>query len=114
MSEAVTLGSTDEGDWVSYFSNYGRCLDLFAPGGDIVSADYESDTGSTILGGTSMATPHAAGALALYLEGHPNATPQEARDAVVRAAQPGVISDPGPGSPNLLLDVTALGRLGSG
>ncbi|WUH98476.1 S8 family peptidase [Spirillospora sp. NBC_00431] len=112
VSEAVTLGSTDEGDWVSYFSNYGRCLDLFAPGGDITSADAWSDTGSTVLGGTSMATPHAAGALALYLEGHPDATPLESRNAVVNAAQRGVISNPGSGSPNLLLNVTALGALG--
>ena len=109
VSEAVTLGSTDEGDWVSFFSNYGRCLDLFAPGNDITSADYESDTGTAVMGGTSMATPHAAGALALYLENHPTATPQESRNAVVKAAQPGVISDPGAGSPNLLLNVTALG-----
>ncbi|MFI0486234.1 S8 family peptidase [Actinomadura sp. 9N215] len=109
VAEAVTLGSTDEGDWVSYFSNYGRCLDLFAPGGDITSASNDSDTGSTVLGGTSMATPHAAGALAIYLEGHPTATPQESRNAVVNAAQRGVISDPGSGSPNLLLNVTALG-----
>ncbi|MFC6879454.1 MULTISPECIES: S8 family peptidase [Actinomadura] len=109
VSEAVTLGSTDEGDWRSYFSNYGRCLDLFAPGGDIVSADYGSDTGATWMSGTSMATPHAAGALALYLEGHPNATPQESRNAVVKAAQPGVISDAGSGSPNLLLNVSTLG-----
>ncbi|MFI0366956.1 S8 family peptidase [Actinomadura sp. 1N219] len=112
VSEAVTLGSTDEGDGVSYFSNYGRCLDLFAPGGDITSADNGSDTGSTVLGGTSMATPHAAGALAIYMETHPNATPLEARNAVVNAAQRGVISNPGSGSPNLLLNVTALGRLG--
>ncbi|MBT2207564.1 S8 family peptidase [Actinomadura sp. NEAU-AAG7] len=111
VAEAVTLGSTDEGDRRSYFSNYGRCIDLFAPGGDIVSADNESDTGEVVLGGTSMATPHAAGALALYLEGHPNATPQESRNAVVRAAQPGVVSDAGGGSPNLLLNVTALARL---
>ncbi|TDD75417.1 S8 family peptidase [Actinomadura rubrisoli] len=109
VSEAVTLGSTDEGDWVSFFSNYGRCLDLFAPGNDITSADYESDTGTAVMGGTSMATPHAAGALALYLENHPTATPQESRNAVVKAAQPGVISNPGSGSPNLLLNVTALG-----
>ncbi|TMR07337.1 S8 family peptidase [Actinomadura soli] len=112
VPEAVTLGSTDEGDWVSFFSNYGRCLDLFAPGGDIVSADNGSDTGSTVLGGTSMATPHAAGALAIYLEKHPNATPLEARNAVVNAAQRGVISNPGTGSPNLLLNVTALGTPG--
>ncbi|WP_218010121.1 S8 family peptidase [Actinomadura chibensis] len=111
VPEAVTLGSTDEGDWVSAFSNFGPCLDLFAPGGEITSADYQSDTGSTVLGGTSMATPHAAGALAIYLETHPNATPQEARNAVVKAAQPNVISDPGPGSPNLLLNVTTLRTL---
>ncbi|WP_218004814.1 S8 family peptidase [Actinomadura macra] len=111
VSEAVTLGSTDEGDWVSFFSNYGRCLDLFAPGGDIISADNESDTGSVVLGGTSMATPHAAGALALYLERHPTATPLESRNAVVKAAQSGVISNPGSGSPNLLLNVTSLAKL---
>ncbi|MFC4051193.1 S8 family serine peptidase [Actinomadura syzygii] len=108
VPEAVTLGSTDEDDWVSAFSNFGPCLDLFAPGGEITSADYQSDTGSTVLGGTSMATPHAAGALALYLETHPKATPQEARNALVNAAQPNAIPDPGPGSPNLLLNVTAL------
>ncbi|QXJ26652.1 S8 family peptidase [Actinomadura graeca] len=111
VAEAVTLGSTDEGDWVSFFSNYGRCLDLFAPGGDITSADNGSDTGSVVLGGTSMATPHAAGALALYLEGHPTASPQESRNAVVKAAQSGVISNPGSGSPNLLLNVSSLAAL---
>ncbi|MGD9483829.1 S8 family peptidase, partial [Streptomyces sp. TRM70308] len=109
VPEAVTLGSTDRNDGRSSFSNYGRCLDLFAPGGNITSASHSSDTGSATMSGTSMASPHAAGALALYLEGHPDATPRESRDAVVEAAEQGVVGNPGSGSPNLLLNVTELG-----
>ncbi|WP_345602141.1 S8 family peptidase, partial [Streptomyces chumphonensis] len=103
VPEAITLGSTDRGDGRSGFSNYGRCLDLFAPGGNITSASHSSDTGSSTMSGTSMATPHAAGAAALYLEGSPGASPREVRDAIVGAAEQGVVGSPGSGSPNLLL-----------
>ncbi|MFF8286534.1 S8 family serine peptidase [Streptomyces albus] len=104
---AITLGSTDRGDGRSYFSNYGRCLDLFAPGGSIVST--RNGGGSTTMSGTSMATPHAAGAAALYLSAHPGASPSQVRDALVNAAQKGVVGNPGSGSPNALLNVTGLG-----
>ncbi len=107
--EAVTLGATTRSDGRAGYSNYGSCLDLFAPGSNITSASHTSDTGTATMSGTSMASPHAAGAIALYLEGHPDASPQESRDALVEAAQSGVVGDPGSGSPNLLLNVSELG-----
>ncbi|MBQ0863668.1 MULTISPECIES: S8 family peptidase [Streptomyces] len=104
---AITLGSTDRGDGRSYFSNYGRCLDLFAPGGSITST--RNGGGSTTMSGTSMATPHAAGAAALYLSAHRGASPGQVRDALVNNAQSGVVGNPGSGSPNRLLNVSNLG-----
>ncbi|WP_345601668.1 S8 family peptidase, partial [Streptomyces chumphonensis] len=101
VAAGITLGSTDRGDGRSGFSNYGRCLDLFAPGRDIVST--RNGGGTQSMSGTSMATPHAAGAAALYLEGNPGASPREVRDAIVGAAEQGVVGSPGSGSPNLLL-----------
>ncbi|QKW10042.1 S8 family serine peptidase [Streptomyces sp. NA04227] len=107
--EALTLGSTDQNGGRSSFSNYGRCIDLFGPGGNITSASHQSDTGNANMSGTSMASPHGAGALALYLESHPGASATEATDAVVAAARSGVVTNPGSGSPNKFLDVTKLG-----
>ncbi|MBQ1123818.1 S8 family peptidase [Streptomyces smyrnaeus] len=104
---AITLGSTDRGDGRSYFSNYGRCLDLFAPGSSITST--RNGGGSTTMSGTSMATPHAAGAAALYLSAHRGASPGQVRDALVNNAQSGVVGNPGSGSPNRLLNVSNLG-----
>ncbi|MBB5935045.1 S8 family serine peptidase [Streptomyces zagrosensis] len=107
--EALSLGSTDSNNGRSSFSNYGRCVDLFAPGGSIDSASHSSDTGKANMSGTSMASPHAAGALALYLESNPNASGTQATDAVLAAARDGVVTNPGSGSPNKFLDVTKLG-----
>ncbi|MYW62561.1 S8 family serine peptidase [Streptomyces sp. SID8379] len=107
LPAAITLGSTDSNDARSSFSNYGRCLDLFAPGGSITST--KNGGGTAVMSGTSMATPHAAGAAALYLSAHSDATPQQVRDALVDNAQSGVVTSPGTSSPNKLLDVTALG-----
>ncbi|WDG32534.1 S8 family serine peptidase [Streptomyces sp. CA-278952] len=107
LPAAITLGSTDSNDGRSSFSNYGRCLDLFAPGGSIVST--RMGGGTQTMSGTSMATPHAAGAAAIHLSAHPDATPQQVRDALVNNALSGVVTNPGSSSPNRLLDVSDLG-----
>lgn len=107
LPAAITLGSTDSNDARSSFSNYGSCLDLFAPGGSIVST--KMNGGTQTMSGTSMATPHTAGAAALYLSAHPNATPAQVRDALVDNAQSGVVTGAGSGSPNKFLNVTKLG-----
>ncbi|WP_327250847.1 S8 family serine peptidase [Streptomyces sp. NBC_01244] len=107
LPAAITLGSTDSNDTRSSFSNYGSCLDLFAPGGSIVST--KMGGGTQTMSGTSMATPHTAGAAAIYLSAHPDATPQQVRDALVDNAQSGVVTGAGSGSPNKFLNVTKLG-----
>jgi subtilisin family serine protease len=107
--EAITVGASDQTDkrsvWIGGTSNFGPCLDIWAPGSDIVSASHRSDTGTRSTGGTSMAAPHVAGAAALYLSAHPDATPAQVRDALVGAATPGKLTDIRAGSPNLLLKV---------
>lgn len=101
--EAITVGSTTNTDAKSSFSNYGSCVDIFAPGSNITSAWYTSNTATSTISGTSMASPHVAGAAALYLEANPSAAPAAVRDALVNSATQGVVSNPGPSSPNRLL-----------
>ncbi|HEX8348095.1 MAG TPA: S8 family serine peptidase [Actinoplanes sp.] len=85
-------------------SNYGPCVDLFAPGTDITSAGHTSDTAEERgWSGTSMAAPHVTGYLARYLEAHPTATLAQAKAAVLGSATAGVLMRIGEGSPNLLL-----------
>ena len=102
VTEALTVAASDDTDTRAYFSNYGECVDLFAPGVDILSAWHTTDTATRVLSGTSMATPHVTGVAALYLEQNPTATPDQVAQAIVSTATPDRISDP-MGSPNLLL-----------
>ncbi|RKH42714.1 S8 family serine peptidase [Corallococcus sicarius] len=100
---AITVGSTTSSDARSSFSNYGTCVDIFAPGSSITSASNSGNTSSTSMSGTSMASPHVAGAAALYLGANPSATPAEVRDALVNNSTPNKVTSPGTGSPNKLL-----------
>ncbi|MBX9423142.1 MULTISPECIES: S8 family peptidase [Streptomyces] len=105
VTEAITVGSTTNTDARSSFSNYGSVLDIFAPGSSITSAWNTGDTATNTISGTSMAAPHVAGAAALYLGNNPTATPAQVGTALVNAATPNVVTNPGTGSPNRLLYV---------
>jgi len=100
---AITVGATTNTDARASYSNYGSCLDIFAPGTSITSDWIGSTTATNTISGTSMATPHVAGAAALYLATHPTASPATVRDALVAAGTTGVVTSAGSGSPNILL-----------
>jgi subtilisin family serine protease len=103
VAAAITVGATTSTDARASYSNYGSCLDLFAPGSSITSAWYTSNTATNTISGTSMATPHVAGVAALYLQGNPGASPASVRDAIVNNATTGKVTKPGTSSPNRLL-----------
>ena len=91
VSEAMTVGATDKTDTKTSWSNYGNCVDWFAPGLSITSAWNTSDTATNTISGTSMATPHTTGVAALYLEGNPGATPAAVRTALYDNTTKGVV-----------------------
>ena len=103
VSEAITVGATNKYDSRAEFSNYGPTLDLFAPGVSITSAWVGNDLMIATASGTSMASPHVAGVVALYLETHRTASPATVRSALVGTSTGGVVKDPGQESPNRLL-----------
>ncbi|MEV6394811.1 S8 family peptidase [Streptomyces sp. NPDC051907] len=103
VPEAITVGATDSTDRRASFSNFGTCLDLFAPGVNVTSAWKDGNTATNTISGTSMAAPHTAGVAALYLSANPTATPAQVRNALVNNATPGKVLDPRAGSPNRLL-----------
>ncbi|MET9395388.1 S8 family peptidase [Streptomyces sp. NPDC006624] len=105
VRQAITVGATDRRDAKPAFSNHGPALDLFAPGVAITSASAASDTARATFSGTSMASPHAAGAAALYLADHRRATPAQVSRALTAAATTGRVSGRGLGSPDKLLRV---------
>ncbi|MFF3212011.1 S8 family serine peptidase [Streptomyces sp. NPDC002886] len=105
VAEAITVGATTNTDAKASYSNYGAILDLFAPGSNITSSWGTGDTATNTISGTSMATPHVVGAAALYLAANPAATPAQVSTALVNAATPNVVTSPGTGSPNRLLNI---------
>ncbi|MFF5442163.1 S8 family peptidase [Streptomyces achromogenes] len=103
VAEAITVGATTSTDARASYSNYGSVLDVFAPGSSITAGWNTGDTATNTISGTSMATPHVAGAAAVYLAGHASATPAEVATALVNGATTGKVTGAGSGSPNRLL-----------
>lgn len=97
----LTVAATDQTDSRVAYSNYGGCVDLFAPGLNISAA--HKDGGEGIYSGTSVAAPHVAGVAALFLQSNPLASPSRVADFVLGHATPNVVNGAGPGSPNRLL-----------
>lgn len=103
VTEAVTVGATDINDGFASFSNYGSVVDISAPGVNITSDWNTSNTATNTISGTSMATPHVAGAAALYLEANPTATPAAVQSALKSNGTPNTITSIPSGTVNLLL-----------
>ena len=103
VPSAITVGSTTTTDARSSFSNFGTCVDIFAPGSNITSAWRTSDTATNTISGTSMATPHVTGVAALFLETNPTASPATVSAAIINNSTPNKVTGAGTGSPNRLL-----------
>jgi aqualysin 1 len=100
--DAITVGATTSSDARASYSNFGRCLDVFAPGSGIVSTWHTGDFATATLNGTSMAAPHTAGVVALMLQTKPDATPLAIAEHLKKTASVNKLSSIGRGSPNLL------------
>ncbi|MEV6374109.1 S8 family peptidase [Micromonospora musae] len=105
VGPAITVGATQNNDAAASFSNFGTCVDILAPGVNITSAWYTSNTATNTISGTSMASPHVAGVAALVLSATPGLTPQQVRDNLVNNSTPNVLTNLGTGTPNRLLYV---------
>ena len=99
----LTVGGTQSDDARASWSNHGECVDLFAPGRTITAPSHSSDTGTRTASGTSMSTPHVAGAAAVLLGADPDASPAEIHERILSAATAGVVRDARDGSPDRLL-----------
>ena len=101
---ALTVAATTSTDARASYSNFGSCVDLFAPGSNIRSLQYNNPSGAMVMSGTSMAAPHVAGVAALAWAEDPTASASTVKSRLVSNALQGVVTSPGLGSPNALLN----------
>jgi len=101
--DVITVASTDAFDQRRTTSGYGPCVDVFAPGENITTTEFSSDTASSVRNGSSFASPSAAGVAALFLQDNPDASPAEVTEHILSNAIEGIVGDAGEGSPNLFL-----------
>lgn len=110
LADVITVAAIDQKDSAADFSNYGPCVDLYAPGVGVFSAvPGGHHTNLAVMSGTSFAAPYVAGAAARYLSAHPKATPAQVSEALTSSALRNVLSHVPDGTPNLLLHVSAMG-----
>jgi subtilisin family serine protease len=108
LNNVMTVGATKENDSRdTSYSNYGKCVNIFAPGTNIKSLSNQSDSGYALMSGTSMASPHVAGAAALVLGQNPNYSPQQVATCLRRVGTSNELTSVGAGSPNLMLRVSS-------
>nr|XP_006825322.1 PREDICTED: cuticle-degrading serine protease-like [Saccoglossus kowalevskii] len=103
VEAALTVGATESNDQRASYSNYGTCLDIFAPGSDVRSSYHRSDSSYAVLSGTSMACPHVTGVAAVHLGAGTCSNNDACKNKILADATEGVVGNPGFGSPNLLL-----------
>lgn len=101
--EAITVAASDKNDVSATFTSHGRCVDVYAPGVSITSAGISGDSSTATMSGTSMASPHTAGTVALLLSQSPNASPTTIASQLINNATRGVITSVPSGTPNLFI-----------
>ena len=99
---AITVGATDINNFKANFSNFGDCLDVYAPGYAITSASHKDNTSVISKSGTSMAAPHVAGLAALYLQNNTSVTPTELENQIILNSTPDVVQNV-PAGPNRMV-----------
>lgn len=116
VPNAITVGATASNDYRASYSNFGSCLDLFAPGGDgsttsgLIYSSYKNSTTSYAwMAGTSMATPHVTGVVARYLSANTSATPAQVSSAVSTFTNSGKVVNAGTNSTTRLLYLNPTG-----